>query len=69
MGVEMDLKGQTEAILEQLRVLPPGGKISMISRHLENMVKELDRNPVMGMRWLRLLMVELNRKGWGAPDG
>ena len=65
----IDLRERAEAILEQLRSAPPGAKVSMISRHLEKVVKELDRNPVIGKRWLRLLPVELNRKGWGEPDG
>ena len=65
----MDLREQAEAILLQLRTLPPGAKLSMICRHLERVVTELDRNPAIGMRWLRLLQVELNRRGWGQPGG
>ena len=60
---------QAAVFLASMRTLPLGGKRNMISRHLEKVVDELDRNPVIGMRWLRLFQAELNRRGWSTPDG
>ncbi len=69
MDRDIDMRVGIEKLLEGLRdgvaFKGQSSYACMLHRHLSNVLAEMDRAPAEAMQSLRLLMVELNRRGWG----